>query len=232
MAGPNGYSFYWTEEERVKSVRRTVEWTVNQLEKFGCFPPARVLSVGCGNGVDVLTLRERGYTSFGSDICFSGYPGKYFAIASGAALPFGSEQFDSVVALEVIEHVDADGKGHRRHFAEELQRVTRRGGFVLIATPNKRFPIDEHGDPLRVHSPWESMTLSFRELCKLFSQCRPHALTPSRYFAFRRFVPFLGTRSPAILDKALDFLGSTRLHSTPLNPHLFVAFVKTNGGGD
>jgi SAM-dependent methyltransferase len=226
-ASSEGYSFYWTAEERGKSARRTAEWTVPQLERFGIVPPARVLSVGCGNGVDVLTLRDKGYVSFGVDTQFSGYPGQSFATASGSQLPFANGHFDAVVSLEVIEHVDLDGGGSRRRFAEDLQRVTRAGGLIVIATPNRYFPIDEHGDPIRVHSPFERDTLSFGELCGLFSECKPHTLNPAKYFAFRRFAQLAGEWCPTVLEGVSNFLGSRPLHASPLNPHLYVGFLKS-----
>jgi hypothetical protein len=50
-ASAESNSFYWTTEERSKSARRTHEWTISQLQRFGVMPPAMVLSVGCGNGM-------------------------------------------------------------------------------------------------------------------------------------------------------------------------------------
>jgi len=225
-ASGDTYSFYWTEEERTKSERRTREWTIPQLNRFGIGPGAQVLSVGCGNGADVTTLRGMGYEAFGLDMRFNGSPGRYFAIASGAGLPFGNKNFDAVVSLEVIEHVDRDGGGNRVNFSKELQRVTRSGGAIIITTPNRLFPIDEHGDPIRIHSPFESDTLSFGQLCELFSECSPHPLNPAKYFAFRRFARLAGEWCPRALEGVSNFLGSGLLHSSPLNPHLYVGFVK------
>jgi SAM-dependent methyltransferase len=225
-AATDSYSFYWTPEEREKSMRRTRDWTIPCLKRFGLVPPSQVLSVGCGNGADVTTLRDKGYVSFGCDMRFSGYPGEHFAVASGAGLPFKAGQFDAVIALEVIEHVDLDGGGSRRRFSEELQRVTRPGGIIIIATPNRYFPIDEHGDPIRVHSPFESETLSFGQLCDLFVQCKAYPLTPAKYFAFRRFAQLAGEWCPSILEGASKILGSRALHASPFNPHLYVGFVK------
>lgn len=229
-AASGAYSFYWSQEERSKTARRTREWTIRQLEHFGVAPPSRVLSVGCGNGQDVMTLREAGYLSFGVDLNFSGYPGSLFAIASGAELPFDAGLFDAVVSLEVIEHVDLDSKANRRLFAEELQRVTKPGGVIVIATPNRYFPIDEHGDPIRLHSPFESQTLSFAELCDLFSDCTAHPISPANYFAFRRFAHLAGEWCPKALERITVFLGSATFHASPLNPHLYVAFVSDKRG--
>lgn len=225
-AAPDGYQFYWMANERSKSARRTLEWTIPQLERFGIVPPAKILSAGCGNGQDVLTLREQGYATFGVDIAFNGYPGGYFATASGSCLPFAAGFFDAVVSLEVIEHVDFDGRGNRKKYSQELQRVTKPGGLIVLATPNRYFPIDEHGDPIRIHSPFESGTLSYRELRSLFSQCSAYPLNPAKYFAFRRFARIAGEWCPWVLESVSNFLGSKALQASPLNPHLYVGFVK------
>lgn len=225
-ASPESYAFYWTGEERGKSARRTVEWTLPQLRRFEVLPGTRVLSVGCGNGMDVLTLRENGYEAFGVDPQLSADPGPYVARASGADLPFPAGSFDAVLSLEVIEHVDLDGAGTRKRFAEELQRVTRPGGVIVIATPNRYFPIDEHGEPLRLHSPFEPNTFSFGQLCELFSGCAAHPLPPAKYFAFRRFARLGGEWCPRVLETMSNLLGSRPLHASPLNPHLYVGFIK------
>ena len=225
-ASPESYSFYGTPEERSKSARRTLEWTIPQLQRFGVLPPAKVLSVGCGNGMDVVTLRENSYLSFGVDVRLNENLGPYFARASGAELPFAAGFFDAVISLEVIEHVDLDGAGTRKRFSEEIQRVTRRGGVILIATPNRYFPIDEHGEPMRVHSPFEPDTLSFGQLCELFAECQAHPLSPAKYFAFQRFARLAGEWCPRVLERVCNLLGSKPLHASPFNPHLYVGFVK------
>jgi GT2 family glycosyltransferase len=48
----------------------------------------------------------------------------YFQITPGAPLPFADGMFDAVVALEVLEHIPADG---RRFFLAECLRVSTRG---------------------------------------------------------------------------------------------------------
>jgi 2-polyprenyl-3-methyl-5-hydroxy-6-metoxy-1,4-benzoquinol methylase len=46
--------------------------------------------------------------------------------------PFASHSFDAVVSLEVIEHME-----NPRHFARELARILKSGGYGLISTPNQ-----------------------------------------------------------------------------------------------
>jgi SAM-dependent methyltransferase len=57
-------------------------------------------------------------------------------VVKPGALPFGEESYDCVVAIDVHEHLQDPGP-----FTEELLRVVRRGGRVIVTVPN--------GDPLK-----------------------------------------------------------------------------------
>ncbi|MGA8831043.1 MAG: class I SAM-dependent methyltransferase, partial [Desulfomonilaceae bacterium] len=57
----------------------------------------------------------------------------------GSIFPFGDEEFDSVVASQVLEHVF-----NPKEFLSEINRVLRPGGVFLITVP---FVWDEHEQP-------------------------------------------------------------------------------------
>ncbi len=60
--------------------------------------------------------------------------------AVGEYLPFQANSFDLVFSNEVIEHVQDDQLA-----AQEMVRVTRPGGRILIFCPNRWYPVEQHG---------------------------------------------------------------------------------------
>jgi SAM-dependent methyltransferase len=210
-------SLYLCDRERSKTRRRTSEWTIPILKGCG-LEGGRILSAGCGNGADVAELRRQGFRSVGFDL----YPpeaeaARWVTIARAHSIPFKTASFDAALCLEVIEHIP---RTERSAVSKELLRVTRTGGFIIIATPNRHFPADEHASWLRVHSPFRDETLSAKELEGLFGR-KGRTLTWERYFQFERF----GVLKAGI-NKAVTLFDNSLLHRSALNPHLFIAFQK------
>lgn len=61
-------------------------------------------------------------------------------VAAAETLPYPDSTFDAVFSNEVIEHVGDD-----RRFAQEMVRVTARGGLVMLFCPNRGYPFETHG---------------------------------------------------------------------------------------
>ncbi|PYP91434.1 MAG: hypothetical protein DMG65_07575 [Candidatus Angelobacter sp. Gp1-AA117] len=210
-------NLYLSEHQCAKTRRRTRDWTIPVLKQCG-IQSGRVLSAGCGNGMDLIEMRQQGYEAFGIDLYPPADEARPWAtIAMANALPFAANHFDAVVCLEVIEHVPVPD---RSAAASELLRVTRPGGLVVIATPNRYFPVDEHAAWLRFHSPFRDETLSCRELQSLFGRAA-QTLTWKGYFQLERFGPV-----KTVLNKTMGIFDIAFLHRSPLNPHLFLAFTK------
>lgn len=214
---------YLLPEQCTKSVSRTRDWTIPALHKLR-INQGRILSVGCANGMDVLTLRAAGYEAFGTDL----YPPHqdalpWFKQGSITAIPFANESFDAVTCLEVIEHIEVE---MRATAVQELMRVVRKGGVVLIATPNRFFPFDEHAELVRFHSPFETETLSCSDLERLFGS-PPQTIPWTGYFQFQRF----GRAAQYLVPKILRIFEPRWVHRSPLNPHLFLAFTKEARNG-
>lgn len=210
-------NLYLSEHERSKTRRRTIEWTIPVLKDCG-LDRGTILSVGCGNGMDVVELRERGFEAIGFDV----YPpateaAPWVTVSRADSIPFKTAAFDAALCLEVIEHIP---ESERSAVSKELLRVIRPGGFLIIATPNRYFPVDEHAKWLRIHSPFRDDTLSSKELETLFER-KASTLTWRKYFKFERFGVF-----GAGIDKAVALFDNRLLHRSALNPHLFLAFQK------
>jgi SAM-dependent methyltransferase len=172
--------------------------------------PLRVLSVGCGTGVDVELLRDAGFDSFGIDCGnrVNVWPRRRHSerllMANGKHLPFPSDTFDAVFCGCVFPHVgvvgDSNHPAHdcdrqRGELALEMTRVLRPGGRVVVSSPNRWFPFDIfHGrqpgsyQP-RLNPPTSRFLLSLGDYERLFRAggCgRAQALPVKNYWSFLR----------------------------------------------
>jgi SAM-dependent methyltransferase len=113
-------------------------------------PGKEVLDAGCGVGYGLALLAERDPARLvGVDVAAEaleragGAPAELVQ-ADLRELPLESDSFDVVVCFEVIEHVE----GHER-VLDELRRVLRPGGTLLISSPNR--DVYAPGNPHHVH---------------------------------------------------------------------------------
>ena len=107
-------------------------------------PNERILDVGCGTGVFTIDILGFGPRITGLDISYpmlkraemkaKGYP--FRAVAGDMRfLPFGDGCFDKVVSMTALEFI-ADGQAA----VEDLFRVTKKGGAVVVTTLNSLSP--------------------------------------------------------------------------------------------
>jgi SAM-dependent methyltransferase len=242
---PGPWDFYRTEKELRKSRRRAEEWILPTMRHLVSRGGARILDVGCGNGVEVAVLRANGFRCVGIDFdpnCHSTAKGA-FAQADACRLPFANDIFDSVLSLEVIEHIGAppgwwrptsEAYAERWKYVSELLRVTKPGGVIVLATPNRHFPFDEHGTgstQLRWHLPVRDLTLSYFELKKMFcGKCAEVGVLPyGRYYELEKIQRLLGSACTRAISSFLHVFSSRFLHVSPVNPHLFLYFRKFAG---
>jgi SAM-dependent methyltransferase len=131
MRGPIGFAARlgvtrWVREkhhrDRYAIVRRLVDGRGRRLLDVGCGPPAETMPDGS-------FLRFLGY-GVGVDLARRTIP---FPFVQGQieALPFRDRTFEVVTCLEVIEHVTEVDRA-----LDELARVVRDGGVVVLTTPN------------------------------------------------------------------------------------------------
>jgi 2-polyprenyl-6-hydroxyphenyl methylase / 3-demethylubiquinone-9 3-methyltransferase len=96
----------------------------------------RVLDVGCGEGGYFYMDREMCIKYSGIDpdasVVKKGHPVK---VAGAESIPYASGSFDTVVCMDVIEHVENPEKA-----VSEIARVLESKGKLIMSVPNARFP--------------------------------------------------------------------------------------------
>ena len=104
------------------------------IAALGPLDGLRVLDLGCGKGRFALALAALGAEVVGVDLSgamLAHAAGIGRARATARRLPFASAAFDAVVAVEMLEHVDAVAPVLR-----EARRVLRPGGRLVIVDKN------------------------------------------------------------------------------------------------
>ncbi|MBI2664000.1 class I SAM-dependent methyltransferase [Candidatus Woesearchaeota archaeon] len=89
------------------------------------------LDVGCREGIQSKWLESKGYKVTSIDI-EKAYE-KCIIADCNKKLPFKSNSFDLAWCSEVIEHLDNPEKS-----VNEMRRVLKPGGIMIITTPNSR----------------------------------------------------------------------------------------------
>ncbi len=107
-------------------------------------PSEVILDAGCGTGVFTLDFLSSGSRVIGLDISLpmliqagkkiKGFPFK-MVLGDMLNLPFQKNSFDKVVSVTTLEFIE-DAKGA----VEELFRVTKKGGCIVVATLNSLSP--------------------------------------------------------------------------------------------
>ena len=127
----------------------------------------KLLELGCGEGrgVEVLAPLADSYVGIDKikeivEALSSKYPDYSFFDGSFPPFPFKEDSFDTIVTFQVIEHVKKD-----EEFIKEIHRVLKKGGKVLITTPNIKMTLSRN--------PWherEYTASQLEDLCgKYFS---------------------------------------------------------------
>jgi SAM-dependent methyltransferase len=151
----------YAEAQAAGNNKKTLEFILPLVERQGA---KTVLDVGCGIGVMVRTLVEKGYDAYGIDLrgletywAKQDMPRERLFIIDprNTELPFEDETIDFAFTLGAIEHVGTsnglsdrlpDYRQIRRRWLLEILRVVRVGGSLLVGGPNRNFPVDvAHG---------------------------------------------------------------------------------------
>jgi len=91
---------------------------------------ARLLDVGAGEGALVERYRNQGWDIIGAD---SAYESPHVKRADLLSLPFDDSSFDTVLCLDVLEHVALLDQPKA---LTEIVRVLKDEGLLLLSVPN------------------------------------------------------------------------------------------------
>ncbi len=127
-------------------------WRDGQARRLGMILDAvgeritgKTLEDGCGVGLYVQKMAEHGGRVFGLEYEFeraveAGEKSSLIICAAGEELPYPSNYFDVVLSHEVIEHVRDDTLA-----VQEMVRVLKPGGRLVLFCPNRWYPVETHG---------------------------------------------------------------------------------------
>lgn len=94
----------------------------------------RALDLGAGQGAISQALQRRGFEVTAADVNIDQFRASGVACVKhdlNLRLPFADEDFDLVMAVEILEHLESP-----RAFLREIFRVLRPGGLAVLSTPN------------------------------------------------------------------------------------------------
>lgn len=111
----------------------------------GQYLQGRVLEDGCGVGQYLARLEQDGARVAGLEYelerCREAYQKSSRVVCgAGEQLPFPENTFDLVLSHEVLEHVHND-----RQAVEEIVRVLKTNGRLIVFVPNRGYPFETHG---------------------------------------------------------------------------------------
>lgn len=104
------------------------------FDVFGRFERGRLLDIAAGPGYTSHVLRKMGFSVTATEINTSQFLAEDVTVESvdlNQGLPYPDASFPCIVALEIIEHLEAPSR-----FVREIARVLEPGGTALISTPN------------------------------------------------------------------------------------------------
>lgn len=105
---------------------------------------ARILEVGCGSGINLLMLKNKGFTNLTGIEPSKGMK-KDIGIPIFDSLDLLSSKFDLILILDVLEHIPDDGAMLYR-----LEQILAETGKIIITVPAFKFLWSSH-DILNKH---------------------------------------------------------------------------------
>ena len=179
--------------------RGTLAHLLARLVRAGLRQSHTVLDYGCGNGLLLRYLKERGYPNVSG---YDPYVEAYEAPRTG-------EQFDCVIANDVIEHVEDP-----RAMLRDCAQLVRPGGILYIGTADSE-PVDMtrlEPEIMRLHQPFHRVLITEQTLhrlggeteMELVASYRRSYMDGLRPFSNYRFLDEFNRALGHDMDRALD----------------------------
>ncbi len=186
--------------------RGTLNNLLHRLRHADMTTDDSILDYGCGNGIFVDYLKERGYQHA---IGYDPY------VPAFAHLPNESAPFDVIVNNDTLEHC-ADV----HEMIRECLELLKPGGLLYLGTADSE-PVDMSDlepDVMRLHQPYHTIILTEQSLHNLVGQFDVEIISAYRRsyhdtlrpFANYRFLDELNKAMGHNLDRALDSAATTR----------------------
>ena len=163
------------DDERLRTVRRLAEETVAR-----CGTTARIADVGCGSGRYVRALAESTprlqLTGIDPSAALLEHLPERAAAVRGnlLRLPTDDEAFDAAYCIEALEHALVPARA-----VDELCRVVRPGGRVMIIDKDARFQSLSHCDPWEHWFGAQPLAVKLSEHCDDV-RCEPLPMGPQQ----------------------------------------------------
>jgi ubiquinone/menaquinone biosynthesis C-methylase UbiE len=116
--------------------------TVLQRVGVSVPPHARVLDLGCGNGVDAEWFAQRASETIGLDLSSNerwrqiDRSGLSFLVGNAEALEFSDQYFDLIFLKDVLHHAESPER-----ILREALRVCKPGGTIYVIEGNRVNPL-------------------------------------------------------------------------------------------
>jgi len=130
-------------------------------------PCNKILDIGCAKGFFVDVLRKKGYDAYGTDISQYAVNQSPVDIKSflsvcdlnSEVLPFSDSSFDLIICMGTLEYIE-----NQSHALNEINRVLKSGGILLMTTLNSVPDGDELRKFAKTEEEWQTIfnKLDFR----------------------------------------------------------------------
>lgn len=208
-----------------EEVKGTPWWGMHVARYLFAMPYAnekRVLDVACGSGYGLEMLGRSAKEVIGVDVEFNiikkakdacfGDSRISFLVADGCKLPFANSCFDVVTSFETIEHIH-----DRSGFLQEIRRVLKDEGVLILSTPNAHYTQPVNGKPRNPYHVYEYTPEElFLELSRYFEHVKLLGQTLSSRFKIspfwddqQRLPRTIGAQSNLLLWRVLNKLPET-----------------------